>query len=673
MAVVVERMVDARAAGVAFSADPVTGRRAVVIEAARGLGEDLVSGRVIPDRFVVNARGTLEERAARDPAHPVLEDAEVLRLAEEVRRIVRPMDAPQDLEWAFDAKRFFFLQCRPITAIAGKRVLSHRLVADMCPGLVKPLLWSTHTLGMMRNVFRRVFTQLLGPNDIDFESLVRRVHSRIYADMTAFGEILVRLGLPRNFFEVMTRDERSERVRPRPSYRLLRSTLRFVPFAIRNLRAARDIEAFLKRHDADLEPYRRAPDPDLRDDDLIERIDRLMDLHGQTQWYVFIGPMNMMLRNRLLHRWGRKVIPDLVPGSLVRGLEGLKALEPNAELERLSVIAAQLGPEAVKRFHSREERRIREFLERSENGRVLLREVGRFLSRFGFLSANGTDFSEIPWVESPTLVWTALARLVRGGSKMDVESVRNARERAVRDVRSRMRPLRRFAFDRLLRSTIRFIELRERISMMMAEDAYRMRGLFRSLAERFARRGDLEAWDDIFYLFYPEVRELARGSLDPETARKRVHVRRKEIEADSRVELDETVIEDQVRARPIEVPEHLDVLTGINVSAGVVQGYARVVHDPADLSVDLRKEDILIVPFTDVGWTPLFPSIGGIVAETGGQLSHTSIIAREYGIPAVVSVRKATHLIREGQPITVDGTHGTVYLKHVKETREVNP
>jgi pyruvate,water dikinase len=95
----------------------------------------------------------------------------------------------------------------------------------------------------------------------------------------------------------------------------------------------------------------------------------------------------------------------------------------------------------------------------------------------------------------------------------------------------------------------------------------------------------------------------------------------------------------------------------------MAQGYASVVLDPAKAPVTLTENDILVVPFTDVGWTPLFCGIGGIVAETGGQLSHTSIVAREYGLPAVVSVKKATHLIKDGQSITVDGDHGRVYLK----------
>ena len=113
------------------------------------------------------------------------------------------------------------------------------------------------------------------------------------------------------------------------------------------------------------------------------------------------------------------------------------------------------------------------------------------------------------------------------------------------------------------------------------------------------------------------------------------------------------------RDRPTAAPESL---SGIGASPGVVRGRARIVRDPVLAAGSLGPGDVLVVPFTDVGWLPVLAGVGGIVADTGGELSHTSIIAREYGIPAVVSVRHATRLIREGQTVTVDGAAGRVFL-----------
>ncbi len=109
---------------------------------------------------------------------------------------------------------------------------------------------------------------------------------------------------------------------------------------------------------------------------------------------------------------------------------------------------------------------------------------------------------------------------------------------------------------------------------------------------------------------------------------------------------------------------------GIGGSPGTMEGWARIVRDPLAAPVDLDERDILIVPFTDVGWTPLLAMVGGIVAEAGGQLSHTAIVAREYGLPAVVSVRHATRVLRDGDPITLDGRRRRVYRGHVLSLEE---
>ena len=102
-----------------------------------------------------------------------------------------------------------------------------------------------------------------------------------------------------------------------------------------------------------------------------------------------------------------------------------------------------------------------------------------------------------------------------------------------------------------------------------------------------------------------------------------------------------------------------------------MRGVARVVLDPGEVRGRLTREDVLVIPFTDTAWTPLFPTVGGVVAETGGQLSHTAIVAREYALPTVVSVKGATRLIRDGQPVTVDGGTGRVWLRHLDPGEEV--
>jgi len=191
IAVIIQDMVDAQVSGIAFSADPNTGSGDAIIEAVSGLGEDLAQGRAIPYRYIIDEKGSLELIPPQVGIPSPLGRAEVMDLAGKVREIASAARCSQDIEWAWDGVDFFFLQCRPITALPDRQIYSSRLVADMSPGLVKPLLWSTKSRSMVRCVFGRICRELLGPHQIDFATYIKRIHSRTYADMTAFGDFLV--------------------------------------------------------------------------------------------------------------------------------------------------------------------------------------------------------------------------------------------------------------------------------------------------------------------------------------------------------------------------------------------------------------------------------------------------------------------------------------------------
>jgi phosphohistidine swiveling domain-containing protein len=662
MAVVVQRMVDAEAAGVAFSADPVTGQGNVIIEAARGLGDAVVQGLVQPDRYVVDARNVVAEKAVVEKGSPVLEDDGILRLVDMVRDVAERRECPQDIEWAWDGAKFHLLQCRPITSLVGKTVYSSRMVSEMVPGLIKPLVWHTNTTSIVQNVFGRIFTELLGDADIDYDSMIRRIHSRLYANVTLFGELFDRLGMPGNFFEMVTRDETAQRRRPKLSLRNLGAVARLLRFAWRHSRVVDDTKAFVRRHHQELEPYRRTLTPALEPQELLARYDELARLHGETQWFVFIGPINMTVRNRILNRLVERRAPDVVPSDLIRGLVGLKALEPNQELQKLAAQAAALDSETQRLLTEGDDQTIRQVLSASDQGQALLGAVDAFLERYGFLSTSGTDFAGTSWVEDPTVIWHCIGRSAASPMDRRAEDVGTIRETARHRVRSALNPFERLIFDRLLNSTVALIDLREQVSLLMSEDAFHMRRIFLALADHLVRRGDLAERDDIFYLTYAELLQLVDGELEADVAKESVEARKAKMEQDAQIEPPDTVCGDHVPAQPVSLPEDQEYLVGICGSSGLARGRARIVLNPSQAPVSLSQDDILVVPFTDVGWTPLLSGIGGIVAETGGQLSHTAIVAREYGLPAVVSVKQATRLIQDGQRVTVDGDSGRVYL-----------
>lgn len=662
LALVVQEMVPARAAGVAFSADPDTGEPCVIIEGNPGRTDGVTSGRIEPARWVVNARGVLEEARCADEAAVPMGESEILQLAGLVRKIAAHMGGPQDIEWVWDGARFWFLQARPVTTLAGKHIYSSRLVADMSPGLVKHLVWSTNTISKAENVFGRIFTELIGPNTIDFSKLSRRIHSRIYTDMTMLGELMERIGLPANFFGMMARDETGERPPLNISIMRILRNGRLPLFLLQYIRDCAAIGSFLELQHFRLEPYRRS-DPGretLRT--LMEKAEELMRLHSVSQWYVFLAAITMMIRKRQLDRFLRRHAPQVTSAELLSGVTGLKSLEPNRLLRDMAASAKKLDTETFAILSSGCDAEVRRRLASSECGRALLAQADLFLDRLGFLSANGTDFSTESWVESPTLVWRTIARMGSGEADTVANGASTGGEKARGRVGRAVGPFRRRRFRRVFDETVKFMRLRERASLLLSEDAYQIRRIFLAMGARLADRGALESAEDIFYLYIEEVRDLVGETLDDKTAQRLVSQRREEMRADALIDPPDILCGDCMPA-PADIRlDNREYLVGIGGSAGMAEGRTLVVRDPVEAPAMLGKDDILVVPFTDVGWTPLFAGIGGIIAETGGQLSHTSIVAREYNLPAVVSVRNAIRLLGDGQRVVLDGHQGRVYI-----------
>lgn len=391
IAVIVQKMVEAQVSGVAFGADPNTGRTDVVIEAVPGSGDKLVQGRVTPDRYVLKAQGGLEYFPPQAGGTSCLREKDVLRLAEAVRDISARTGFPQDIEWAFDGREFWFLQCRPITALPTQRVYSSRLVSEMSPGLITPLMWSTKTRSMVRTVFGRISTELIGPNQIDFAKYIKRIHSRIYVDTTAFGEFLDRVGLPPNFFEIITRQERRpQHVSVLRMVRVLKLA-RLLRFAWRHSKSAEEIAGFIDNQDRALEAYRKTAWDILPPERLLDVFAELLRLHAKTQWHIFIAPMNMTIRYRLLSRWLARRAPEVSPGGLLIGIEGLKALEPNSLLMEMGRMALEVKPETRELMLAGAPADVETRLGEEEAGRRLLNRYNDLMRRFGFLSVNGSD------------------------------------------------------------------------------------------------------------------------------------------------------------------------------------------------------------------------------------------------------------------------------------------
>jgi pyruvate,water dikinase len=483
--------------------------------------------------------------------------------------------------------------------------------------------------------------------------------------MTMLGNLLQRIGLPANSFEMLARDETGERPPMKMSIARLLLHRRVIRFLARRTRARGQISKHIDVQNRALASYRIADFSKAETAELMASIRDLMTIHGRSQWNVFLAAVNMMIRKHLLDRFLRKHANDVTAADLLHGLTQLKSLEPNRRFDEMAHIARGLDGGSREQLKTSSDKSIRHTLAASASGRDLIANVDRFLADYGFLSANGTDFSTESWVERPELVWQTIGRLTGGPFEPDHEPVQNDGSQLKQRVDQSLGRLHRLWFRRLLESTVSYMDLRERTSLLLSEDAYHMRRVFLQLGDRLVHQGVLSTPDEIFYLYIEELRGVVSGEWDTSKVKPMIEERRMEMDADADIEPFDTICGETVPPRAAMYTNGGSWYPGIGGSPGVAEGRVVIVQDPSEAPPNLTRRDILVVPFTDIGWTPLFVGIGGIVAETGGQLSHTCIVAREYNLPAVVSVRGATRIFENGQPITIDGHRGRVHVGHI--------
>jgi pyruvate,water dikinase len=627
IAVLVQRFVTPVASGVAFSRNPLTGLSEVIIEAVPGSGESLVQEGVTPDRWVDKWGAWLEK-----PQQGVLTDEVAAQVAAQVRAVDGAFGRPVDLEWVYDGHGLHWVQLRPMTA-AGVPVYSNRISREVLPGAIKPLVW-TINIPTVNGAWIRLLEELVGPTGLRPEDLARRFHHRAYFDMGAMGRIFEILGLPRDSLERLmgVTVTGGQRPRFRPSLRTLVHLPRMLRFAIGKLSFGRGFPRWLARTRAGFDALRP-----LNGDAPLRSIDALMALSSEVAYHNIVVPLLMQIYDRLLHRSLVRcgIDPDRL--DLTRGLVALREQDPNRHLDALAQTFRGLEPSVQKSLLAAPAGGLREIEPHFAD------LVDAFLERFGHFSDSGNDLSSVPWRETPERIVKMVA----------AHPAREPADARVAFDELRIPALRRPMVTWLYRRARAFRLHREQLSSLYTLGYGLMRDPVLAMGKQLAEEGRLEHPDDIFYL---ELWEL-RGELAPDLAQ-RAAARRTDLERTRNLPLPELIFGDQ--PPPQAPPSKRDVLTGTAASRGYHEGPARVVAGIDELD-RIQTGDVLVVPYSDVGWTPLFVRAGAIVAESGGLLSHSAIVAREYGIPAVVSVSGACGL-PDGTRIAVDGYAGTVNL-----------
>jgi phosphohistidine swiveling domain-containing protein len=716
LAVVVQRMVDAAVAGVLFTANPVTGRRhEAVIDASPGLGEAVVSGAVNPDHFVVDgATGAVLERrigskavAIRPlpgggtervqqpagPAAPCVDDAGLAALELLGRRAAVHFGAPQDLEWAIDSDGVPWLtQSRPITTLyplpetpGARDGIRVYLCFSLAQGLTRPL--TPMGLAGFRliaaSVARAAHFDVAEPRNGPAPYV--QAGQRIFFDLTPVVRSSAGRAIVPRVFDVMESrsaavlrrlfDDPRFSVTRRSPFPLLRHV---VPVAVSArvpeglLRALFRPEAALRRVEHFGERFRAAlvvpagATP-------VQRLDHAERILSQTLFPVVPNILPLpALGFALLAAAGKLLGRRAEPGELQAVLRGLPnnvttemdlalwelAAKIRADAESAAAFAQTPLPELAGRY------RDRALPATAQSG------LAGFLGRYGHRAVAEIDLGMPRWSDDPTHILGVLAnylRLENPAQAPDLQFSKAARDaedtvaRLVAAAAQRSR-LRAALVRAALHRTRLFAGLRELPKYHIVEALAAVRGQLTAVGAELAATGCIDDAGDVFYLDLPEARTgLGGAKLQAIVARRRAayaeELGRRHI---PRVLLSDGTEPEALHtgAGPGAAGLGPGVLTGTPASAGTVTGRARVILDPQ--GAHLEPGEILVAPSTDPGWTPLFLTAGGLVMEMGGPNSHGAVVAREYGIPAVVGVPDATARISTGHSVTVDGAAGTV-------------
>lgn len=611
MAVIFQEMAHPRVAGVAFSRDPVTGADEIVVEAVEGRGDALVGRGVEPARWRVGARGV---RCAPDA--PPLGDDALTEIVDAVRSVAARAGRPADVEWVWDGHDVHLVQWRPITGLgAAGRLWSSRLARDMLPGLVPPLVWSVN-VPVLSRVWVALIEEMLGPTGIDADDLVRSFGYRAYFNTGALGEVFASLGMPPDSLDRMRDGEGAPRPRP-PARVMARSAPRLARAAWRLARWERLAEAeragieARRREEASVDASR------LSDAAIVARVDRLRALLAHAARLNVVTPL-------LADAWSAPVRH----GAAARGVD-VGTVEPGQD----SAVLRDLDPAHALATLDPDDPTARD----------------AFLERFGHLSDSPNDCSRPTWAEDPDAVSRLLAARPAAAAFGHATSGRAALLAATPAWR---RPLVAWQWDRAAAVRV----ARERVGHTYARVYGLLRPTFLAVGDRLVALGVIEARDDVFLLSWAEVRAVLGGSLhDPASL---VARRRTEMAEAADLTWPETIIGDD--PVPIRGRSGARTLQGVPTSRGRHVGTARVVTSMAS-APEILPTDVLVLAASDVTWTPLLLRVGAVVTETGGMLSHASIVARELGIPCVASVAEATR-IPDGARVAVDGGAGEVLV-----------
>jgi pyruvate,water dikinase len=716
MAVIVQQLIPADAAGVMFTKNPAGGDAdSILIEAAFGLGEAVVQGKVTPDRIEVSRSrlqvvrrdtslkrvqivpangGVCEQPLATEKANaPVLEDETAARLAELGLKVERLLGGPLDIEWSVRGAEIWLLQARSVTTLdrgrsssfEDRQVWTNAAAGEVLPDVATPMTWS-----LLQTLVQDLLDDLLPVFGIRIKDapLIGLVAGRVYFNSNtarALGRALAPRLEERNMENLwggqqdtllaLKRIKITEADLPRVEIRRWKAAMGLAVVGLRILfyspkRGQATVEKFWRLN----EDLARINPGSLSDGALLATIHKSLPPAALTELNVAgegisIASLFLVYSSLLINLCERWFSPEgrSMANRLLTGMGDMHDAAAGHELWRLAEQAAQdpdiksilLSEHSFPVFASR--------LESCRGGVAFRARWDSFMRQHGHHARGEVELFNARWVECPDYVLDmvhgyveainagypnpVIRRDVLAGERVALENKCLGRLR---------NPLKRALFRFVLHRAQKGGQFRENLKSELVRFFTGLRRFLLELGRRLAARGRLADANDVFFLEFPELQD--NGLWDPGTdLRALIAGRRVEYERNLKITPPTVIVGrfDPDNFQPEAVDRGTKVFHGLGVSAGTATGRARVILR-SDGDERVLPGEILVAPFTDPGWTPYFVAAAGIVMDMGGMLSHGSIVAREYGIPAVVNVGPATQIIRTGQWLEVDADRGLV-------------
>ncbi|MDJ1182532.1 PEP/pyruvate-binding domain-containing protein [Roseofilum casamattae] len=698
-AVLVQRMVDAEVAGVAFAADPVTGQRGIVtIAATKGVGEGLVSGEVDGETYRINRYGELVSEAIADG---LLTQENWQAIASLVREVSQEFGCPQDIEWAIANNRLYLLQSRPITSLVNQldpdgqlNLWDNSNIAESYSGVTTPL-----TFSFARRAYEEVYRQfciLMGvpKPDIDnnsetFSRMLGLIQGRVYYNLLSWYKVLSLLPgfrVNRQFMEQMMgvkegipdRLLESIGIKPneRPSFRTkIMETFRLVStveglllnLVLLDYKIKRFYDKLARVLDA---PFQGLELTELRADELTAYY-RELERELLRSWDApLINDFFAMIFYGILQKLSQSWCGDengTLQNDLISGEGGMISAEPAMRVKQLAEIARK-DKEVVRVLCEGE---LTEILATMKTMPELQNGYQEYLQKFGDRCLGELKLESSTLFDNPLTLLRSIGQLAKSPvlekPKVPVD-LRSQAEAKVRESLqdSRWKPM---VFNWVLQNARARVRDRENLRFERTRLFGRVRRIFVELGKRFVNLDILEHYRDIFYLEVDEILGFVEGTATCTKLKDLVELRKNEFQEYEQEEIGDRFetsgivyhgnkYEPASSDNPVIENSDSETIQGLGCCPGIVKARVRVIHNPENAV--LEPGSILVAERTDPGWIMLFPSAAGVLVERGSLLSHSAIVAREMGIPAIVAIPKVTKVLQDGDWVEMDGSTGVV-------------